>query len=197
MERVITQIVRPVASERLDARLSLGSYRCEALDPFFGFAEAGEGARQWPAAAGFAVLSYAVDDARRVAVWIMGESALAEVSATEPRREGGVEIRSIFDEREGRLGPCALWLDVTLAPDATLTHALSPRWSALVYPLAGEPTFGESLASAVPLDPGEMGLLGPGDTLSAAERGEGGRYLLLAGRPLGRDYDYRDLPRLG
>ena len=73
-----------------------------------------------------------------------------------------------------------LYLDVELPPGASFSHAVAAGLSAFVYPFEGGVSIGgrELRAHAA-------GVLGAGDTVEVRAGGEGARFLLLAGRPLG------------
>jgi len=107
--------------------------------------------------------------------------------------DGGALVRVIAGELAGHKGPGAThtpitYAHATLAPGARLDIPWRPDFNALVYALGG---FGSVGVDAVPLESGQLAVLGPGD----AVRVEGGRtqdsrtpsfdVLLLGGRPIG------------
>lgn len=72
-----------------------------------------------------------------------------------------------------------LYLDLSLQPDAQLELPMEPEHTALLYVFEG------ALAvSGEPVNRGQLARLGAGDGLSLRAGADGGRALLLAGRPL-------------
>jgi redox-sensitive bicupin YhaK (pirin superfamily) len=76
-----------------------------------------------------------------------------------------------------------LYLDIELPAGVTLTHPIKPGYHAFVYPFEGSITVGPANAART-LASHHAGVLTDGDTVELAGGGEGGRALLLAGRPL-------------
>lgn len=100
---------------------------------------------------------------------------------------GDARVRVVAGEVAGQRGPVegiavdAQMLDVTLAARTTFRHALPAGHAAFVYVFEGSAIVGPSKAK---IARGELAVLGPGDTLSATSD-DGGRFLLLAGKPIG------------
>jgi quercetin 2,3-dioxygenase len=76
-----------------------------------------------------------------------------------------------------------LYLDIELPAGATLTHPIRPGYHAFVYPFEGSVKVGPA-GSARTLEAHHAGVLSDGDAVALAGGEEGGRVLLLAGRPL-------------
>jgi len=76
-----------------------------------------------------------------------------------------------------------LYFDVTLPPGARFTHAIPAGYHAFVYVFEGSVSVGEGNA-AQPLGTHKAGILSDGDSVEIAGGAEGGRVILLAGRPL-------------
>ena len=74
----------------------------------------------------------------------------------------------------------ALYLDVELPAGATFSHPVAAEHNAFVYPFEGSVSIG-----ARELRSNSAGVLGAGDSVDVLAGGEGARFLLLAGRPLG------------
>jgi len=77
-----------------------------------------------------------------------------------------------------------LFLDLALDAGATLRHEIPPGHNAFLYLWDGEATVGEG-ETARTLAAGSAGLLGDGDLVQVVAGDEGGRFLLLAAKPLG------------
>jgi hypothetical protein len=96
-------------------------------------------------------------------------------------------VRVVAGEAAGKRGPvdgvvvAPVMLDVTLPAGAVFRHPLPPEHNALAYVIDGAAKLGpEGTAVAR----GELCVLGQGASI-AAESATGGRFLLLAGRPIG------------
>jgi quercetin 2,3-dioxygenase len=76
-----------------------------------------------------------------------------------------------------------LYFDVELPPGATFSHAVERGHHAFVYPFEGTVDVGASGARRT-LETHSAGVLGDGDTVELGGGAEGGRAILLAGRPL-------------
>jgi quercetin 2,3-dioxygenase len=76
-----------------------------------------------------------------------------------------------------------LYLDIELPAGVTLKHPIKQGYHAFVYPFEGSVTVGPA-ATARTLESHHAGVLSDGDTVELVGGGEGGRMLLLAGRPL-------------
>ena len=101
----------------------------------------------------------------------------------------GVRARVIAGEAGGVHGPVEgittqpLYLDVTLAPGARLSHELPAGHNAFAYVYEGRATFGPPEA-AREVATGQLAVLGDGERVSAAAGDSPARFLLLAARPL-------------
>ena len=103
----------------------------------------------------------------------------------------GVRARVIAGEAGGVYGPVEgittqpLYLDVTMAPRARLSHELPAGHNAFAYVYDGRVRFGPAEGGgAEMLSTGRLGVLGDGERLSAATGDGHARFLLLAARPL-------------
>ena len=76
-----------------------------------------------------------------------------------------------------------LYLDVELPAGAKFTHPLKPGYHAFVYPFEGSVDVGPEGAKR-PLKTHSAGVLSDGDVVELTGGVEGGRLILLAGRPL-------------
>ena len=76
-----------------------------------------------------------------------------------------------------------LYFDVALPPRARFRHAIQAGYHAFVYVFEGSVRVGPETA-ARPLGTHQAGILSDGDTVEIAGGAEGGRLILLAGRPL-------------
>jgi len=74
-----------------------------------------------------------------------------------------------------------VFLDVALQAGANFVHEVPSEHNTLVYVIDGAVKMGEE---ATPAAKGELCVLGPGDSIVATS-GTGGRFLLLAGKPIG------------
>jgi redox-sensitive bicupin YhaK (pirin superfamily) len=106
--------------------------------------------------------------------------------------DGGALVRVIAGDLAGHPGPGITYtpmtlLHATLSPDAELVLPWRADYNALVYVLAG---FGSVGAEARPIQTGQLGVFGPGDTLRVrAARHQESRspkldVLVLGGRPI-------------
>jgi redox-sensitive bicupin YhaK (pirin superfamily) len=76
-----------------------------------------------------------------------------------------------------------LYLDVTLAANASWSYALPPGHSAFAYVFEGEAAIGDA-DDRREIGTHELAVLGGGDVVDLHARPEGARVLLVAGRPL-------------
>jgi len=108
-------------------------------------------------------------------------------------RDGGALVRVIAGELAGHAGPGVTqtpitYAHVTLAPGSSLELPWRPDFNALVYALGG---FGSVGTERVPLESGQLAVLGAGDALriegSSRQDSRSGTFdvLLLGGRPIG------------
>ena len=106
--------------------------------------------------------------------------------------DGGALVRVIAGEVAGHAGPGSTYtpmslVHATLSPEAELSLPWRADYNALVYVLAGAGTVG---AERVPVQGGQLAVLGPGNALSvAANRTQESRsptldVLVLGGRPI-------------
>ena len=107
--------------------------------------------------------------------------------------DGGALVRVIAGELAGHAGPGVTqtpitYAHVTLAPGSSLELPWRPDFNALVYALGG---FGSVGTERVPLESGQLAVLGAGDALriegSSRQDSRSGTFdvLLLGGRPIG------------
>lgn len=116
------------------------------------------------------------------------EVAAATIPIARPAE--GVTARVICGQLGDVRGPVQdivtdpLYVDVTLAPGASLTAGVTPGHNAFAYVFEGEARFGEAL-DAPPVDARHLVVFDDGDAVRATGGDEaGGRLLLVAGRPL-------------
>ena len=106
--------------------------------------------------------------------------------------DGGALVRVIAGEVAGHAGPGSTYtpmslVHATLSPEAELSMPWRADYNALVYVLAGAGTVGPE---RIPLQGGQLAVLGPGNALSvAASRNQESRsptldVLILGGRPI-------------
>jgi len=76
-----------------------------------------------------------------------------------------------------------LYFDVELPADATFRHPLAPGYHAFVYPFEGSVDVGPAEARR-PVQTHRAGILTDGDSVELTGGANGGRVILLAGRPL-------------
>jgi redox-sensitive bicupin YhaK (pirin superfamily) len=110
----------------------------------------------------------------------------------EATRPDGTRIRVIAGEADGVRGAVSgiatdpLYLDVALPPSARFQHPIPADKNAFVYVFEGEAAFGVSAdEGGRSLHPGQLGVLGDGDTLEVRSGDSPVRFLLLAARPIG------------
>jgi redox-sensitive bicupin YhaK (pirin superfamily) len=77
-----------------------------------------------------------------------------------------------------------LYLDVELPAGGAFTHPLKPDYNAFVYPFEGSVSVGAKDAARA-LKTHSAGFLSAGDGVEVTAGPDGGRFLLLAGRPIG------------
>jgi quercetin 2,3-dioxygenase len=98
----------------------------------------------------------------------------------------GVTIRVLAGDAGGATGPVAapatqpLYLDIALADGARHEQAVPPGHNGFVYVFEGKARIGETV-----LPRGSLGVLGPGESVTAAAQGGDTRLILVAGHPLG------------
>ena len=96
---------------------------------------------------------------------------------------------TLANENGGTPGPIQglstdpLYFDVELPAGATFRHALPAGYHAFVYPFEGSVAVGPDGARKI-LATHNAGILSDGDAVELAGGPEGGRVILLAGRPL-------------
>ncbi|MBL8383552.1 MAG: pirin family protein [Burkholderiales bacterium] len=74
------------------------------------------------------------------------------------------------------------YLDATLEAGARFDHAIAPGHTAFAYVFEGEVGFGDA---ATPVRATHLAVLGPGERVGAVGGPDGGRFILVSGRPLG------------
>lgn len=100
---------------------------------------------------------------------------------------GDASVRLIAGEAGGKRGPVdgivtsPQMLDVKLPSGGKFSHPLPTTHNAFVYVFEGTMTLGKA---AKKLERGQLAVLGEGEVVSATST-EGGRMLLLAGKPIG------------
>jgi redox-sensitive bicupin YhaK (pirin superfamily) len=103
---------------------------------------------------------------------------------------GGVRVKVIAGAVDDHRGPVAapatdpVYLDVNLPAGARFVHELPEGHAAFAYVFEGAVGFGPD-NTAGPVERGYLAVLGPGTAVVAAACGGPGRFLLLAGRPIG------------
>ena len=101
----------------------------------------------------------------------------------------GVTVKLIAGEVDGVRGPISqpatepLYLDIALDADAQWLHVLPTGHNAFAYAFEGQVLLGSG-DDARPLAAQEMAVLGGGDVLGVRAGAQGGRLILVAGRPL-------------
>ena len=113
----------------------------------------------------------------------------------EVKTADGVAVRVVAGEHDGVRGPvegivtAPIFLDVALAAGARVELSVPTDHNAFAYVFAGEVAFGaEGQADALVGDPiarGHLVVFGRGDRVTARADASGGRFLLVAGQPIG------------
>ncbi|MBI2754646.1 MAG: pirin family protein [Betaproteobacteria bacterium] len=112
----------------------------------------------------------------------------SEIPLAELPGGGRVKVIAGAFDPEGRAiaGPIRglttdpLYFDVELPAGATFSHPVNRDYSVFVYPFEGE-----LLVGAKVLKTHDAGVLSEGDRIEVRAGGQGSRFLVLAGRPLG------------
>lgn len=100
-------------------------------------------------------------------------------------------VRVICGEYHGTRGPVEgiaadpTFLDVSLPVRAHKTFPAAPGHTAFAYVIGGSGSFGTPESGAVEVGNRTLVLFGDGDEIEVAAGGEGMRFLLISGRPLG------------
>jgi len=124
----------------------------------------------------------------------MGSPRYQEVLAADiPAVErDGATIRVVAGEVDGVSGPVRdiaarpVYLDVTLAPGATLIHPIPRGHTAIAYVFEGEGTFGDATREDGRVGAVRLAVFGDGDAVQArSAAGQGLRFVLIAGAPFG------------
>jgi len=104
---------------------------------------------------------------------------------------GDAEIRVITGTTsQGTTGPVTqpltepLYLDISLAPNAPFEETLASEHNAFVYLIDGEVSLQAQDGSSVNLIRDQLAVLTKGDRVVVQGGAEGGRFLLVAGKPL-------------
>ena len=114
---------------------------------------------------------------------------IAKNQVPEVRMENGVSVKVIAGEIGGKQGPAREividpeYLDITVPPGEVFTHAVRKGYTVLAYVLDGGGYFDAERGAA---DGNEsLVLYEDGESLAVEANGEGVRFLLLSGKPLG------------
>jgi redox-sensitive bicupin YhaK (pirin superfamily) len=117
------------------------------------------------------------------------EVLAADIPAVE---RDGATIRVVAGEVDGVSGPVQdiaarpVYLDVTLAPGATLTHPIPRGHTAIAYVFEGEGTFGDDIRDDGRVAAVRLAVFGDGDAVQArSAAGQGVRFVLIGGAPFG------------
>jgi hypothetical protein len=110
-------------------------------------------------------------------------------AADVPTVEGdsGVTVKVLAGTYGGVEGPVKAvatdptYLDVGLKPEGAFAYSLEADYTVFAYVFEGEVAFGDDKTA---VKQGQIAVFSPGAGLSAAGGGAGGRFILLAGRPL-------------
>jgi hypothetical protein len=106
----------------------------------------------------------------------------------EVETDDGARVRVVCGSVDGARGPvngvaaAPVYLDVSVPPTTSFDHGLPEGHSAFAYVMAGTVRFGPLGQDA---REGSLVVLGPGDRVHVRAEDEGGRFLLVAGRPFG------------
>jgi redox-sensitive bicupin YhaK (pirin superfamily) len=110
----------------------------------------------------------------------------------EVRRPDGAVVRVVAGAHAGVAGAVTsiavepLYLDVTLPAEASFTQELGEQHNAFVYPFEGALEVGGAAAGAGSvIEAGHLGVLGPGKRVTLRAGVRAGRFILVAGRPIG------------
>jgi redox-sensitive bicupin YhaK (pirin superfamily) len=101
-------------------------------------------------------------------------------------KANGATVRVIAGESSGAKGPVEgivtepLMLDVRLDVGASFRQPVPAGHNAFAYVFDGEVTFGDKRVRR-----GELAVLAEGDAIATSADGAGGKFLLLAGKPIG------------
>jgi redox-sensitive bicupin YhaK (pirin superfamily) len=99
--------------------------------------------------------------------------------------QAGQQVKVICGEYGGKQGPISdpntdvKYLDVSLEADATFTHSLEASLNGFMYVFEGR-----MLVNGTNVPVHTLVVLGAGDTVEVSAGPEGGRFILVAGRPL-------------
>jgi redox-sensitive bicupin YhaK (pirin superfamily) len=99
----------------------------------------------------------------------------------------GATVKVLAGNYGGLAGPVTAvatdptYLDVSLAPQGAFALSLEPAYTSFAYVFEGEVTFGDE---ATLVKAGQLAVFSEGAGLSARTGASGGRFILLAGRPL-------------
>ena len=103
----------------------------------------------------------------------------------------GAEVRVISGTTsQGTSGPVIqpltdpLYLDISLAPDSEFDETLETAHNAFIYVIGGEISLKDGAASPVNLGHDQLAVLSRGDRVVVQAGVEGGRFLLVAGKPM-------------
>jgi len=108
------------------------------------------------------------------------------------KSDNGVEVKVIAGRFNGTEGPMddiviqPEYLDIRMPPEQTIAHATPRGHTVFAYVFEGSARFGPTT-----VDKGHIALFSDGDTLDAAATGDGARFLLVSGKPLGEPIAWR------
>jgi len=77
-----------------------------------------------------------------------------------------------------------LFIDVALEPGAEFIEVLASEHNAFLYMIEGSLSLADGGDEPLELEPGELAVLGPGDSVQVHASASGARFLLVAGKPL-------------
>ena len=109
----------------------------------------------------------------------------------------GATVKVICGQVRGITGPVRdiviepEYLDVTLSALSRFVHHVPASHTAFAYVFEGSARFGGGAGSTPATVAGHVALFGDGDEVSAEAEGQGARFLLVAGKPLGEPIAWR------
>jgi len=108
---------------------------------------------------------------------------------TETRASTTIKVISGVTS-QGTTGPVSqpltdpVYLDVTLQPDTEFNENLTADHNAFVYVINGQLVLEHTDGDQIDLDRDQLAVLSKGDTVALRSGDQGGRFLLVAGKPL-------------
>jgi redox-sensitive bicupin YhaK (pirin superfamily) len=137
-----------------------------------------EGFQLWinlPASHKMTVPAYQEHDAAGIPVESRDGAEIRVISGTTSRSTTGPVIQPLTEP---------LYLDISLAPDSEFCESLAPEHNAFIFVIGGEISLEERDASQVNLGHDQLAVLTRGDRVAVQAGAEGGRFLLIAGKPM-------------